>query len=41
MGKILITTDTPGCNETVVEGLNGFLVPPGDVISLASALGHA
>lgn len=41
MGKILITTDTPGCNETVMEGLNGFLVPPGDVISLASALEHA
>ena len=30
MGKPLITTDTPGCRETVVPGKNGFLVPVGD-----------
>jgi glycosyltransferase involved in cell wall biosynthesis len=27
MGKPIITTDAPGCRETVREGLNGFLVP--------------
>lgn len=34
----IITTDTPGCRETVVEGRNGFLVPPGDVQALAAAM---
>ena len=28
VGMPIITTDTPGCKETVVEGKNGFLVPP-------------
>src|SRR5690554_1029195 len=27
MGRPIITTDAPGCRETVVEGENGFLVP--------------
>src|SRR5690625_7700557 len=26
-GKPLLTTDLPGCRETVVDGLNGYLVP--------------
>ncbi len=26
-GRPVITTDAPGCRETVVDGLNGFLVP--------------
>lgn len=26
-GKAIITTDAPGCRETVIEGENGFLVP--------------
>lgn len=26
-GKAVITTDAPGCRETVVDGENGFLVP--------------
>lgn len=26
-GKAIITTDAPGCRETVMEGKNGFLVP--------------
>ena len=29
-GKAIITTDAPGCRETVVEGKNGFLVPVKD-----------
>ena len=28
MGRAVITTDVPGCRETVVHGKNGFLVPP-------------
>ncbi|SIR46626.1 glycosyltransferase family 4 protein [Halanaerobium kushneri] len=27
MGKPIITTDNPGCRETVNEGQNGFLIP--------------
>ncbi len=26
-GRPIITTDSPGCRETVVDGINGFLVP--------------
>jgi len=26
-GRAVITTDAPGCRETVVDGKNGFLVP--------------
>lgn len=34
MGKPIITTDVPGCRETVTEGENGFLVEARDVTSL-------
>ena len=34
MGRPVITTDVPGCRETVAEGKNGYLVPPMDVESL-------
>jgi len=27
IGRAVITTDAPGCRETVVDGVNGFLVP--------------
>lgn len=27
MGRAVITTDAPGCRETVIDGDNGFLVP--------------
>jgi glycosyltransferase involved in cell wall biosynthesis len=37
-GRPVITTDTPGCRETVVEGKNGFLVPVRDVPALATAM---
>lgn len=30
MGRPAITTDAPGCRETVVDGVNGFLVPVKD-----------
>jgi glycosyltransferase involved in cell wall biosynthesis len=38
MGRAVITTDAPGCRETVVDGVNGFLVPPRDVPALAAAM---
>ncbi len=38
MGRPVITTDAPGCRETVVDGVNGFLVPPKDAEALAEAM---
>lgn len=38
MGRPVITTDAPGCRETVVEGVNGFLVPPRNVAALVKAM---
>lgn len=38
MARPVITTDAPGCRETVVEGVNGFLVPPRDVEALEAAI---
>lgn len=37
-GRPIITTDTPGCRETVVHEKNGLLVPIKDPISLANAM---
>ena len=38
MGRAVITTDTPGCRETVVDGENGFLVPAKDSATLAEKM---
>ena len=38
MGRAIITTNAPGCRETVVEGQNGFLVPVRDAVALAEAM---
>ncbi len=38
MGRAIITTDAPGCRETVVDGENGFLVPVQDTEALAHAM---
>lgn len=38
MGRAVITTDAPGCRETVTEGVNGFLVPVKDSRALAEAM---
>jgi glycosyltransferase involved in cell wall biosynthesis len=38
MGRPVITTDAPGCRETAVDGVNGFLVPPRSVDDLAQAM---
>lgn len=37
-GRAIITTDAPGCRETVVAGVNGLLVEVASVQSLASAM---
>ena len=38
VGRAVITTDTPGCRETVVNGVNGFLVDPKSVSDLEKAM---
>ena len=38
MGRAIITTDAPGCRETVRDGENGFLVRPRDSNSLFEAM---
>ena len=38
MGRPVITSDAPGCRETVVEGVNGFLVPVKNSVALAEAM---
>lgn len=38
MGRAIVTTDLPGCRETVRTGINGFLVPARDPVALAATL---
>ena len=38
MGRPIITTDAPGCRETVADGDNGFLVPVKDAVALAQVM---
>ena len=38
MGRAVITTDVPGCRQTVLDGINGFLVPPRNVQALAEKM---
>ncbi|HIA00351.1 MAG TPA: glycosyltransferase family 1 protein [Myxococcales bacterium] len=38
MGRAVITTDLPGCRETVVDGENGLFVPADDVEALTEAM---
>lgn len=38
MGRAVITTDAPGCRETVIDGVNGFLVPVQKVDELTTAM---
>ncbi len=38
MGRPVITTDWIGCRDTVVDGINGFLVPVRDVVALDEAM---
>lgn len=38
MGRAVVTTDAPGCRDTVIEGRNGFKVPIMDAAALAAAM---
>lgn len=40
IGLPVITTDVPGCRETIVDNANGFLVPAGDAGALAEAMAY-
>ena len=37
-GRPAITTDAPGCRETVADGINGYLVPVKDVAAIVEAM---
>ena len=38
MAKPIITTDSPGCRETVIHDSNGYLVPVRDPVALSEAM---
>lgn len=38
MGRPIITTDAPGCRETAIDGVNGYIVPVRDPAALAQAM---
>ncbi|MCW7755322.1 glycosyltransferase family 4 protein [Desulfobotulus sp. H1] len=38
IGRAVITTDVPGCRETVTQGVNGFMVPPWSPDELAEKM---
>ena len=38
MGRAIITTNTPGCKETVIDGENGYLIDPKSVSKLVDAI---
>ncbi len=38
IGRAVVTTDAPGCRDTVIDGINGFLVPVRDAAALADAM---
>ena len=38
MGRPIITTNTPGCKETVINGVNGWLVPVKNISALTQRM---
>jgi glycosyltransferase involved in cell wall biosynthesis len=41
MGRLAVATDHGGTRQTIVPGVSGWLVPPGDPPALAAAIGKA
>jgi glycosyltransferase involved in cell wall biosynthesis len=41
MGRPVVATDHGGARETIIPGNTGWLVPPGDTVALAAAIGEA
>lgn len=37
-GRAIVTTDSPGCRDTVIPGVSGLLVPPRDAQAVAAAV---
>ena len=40
IGRPVITTDVPGCRDTVIDGVNGFLVPKWNPQALADKMNY-
>ncbi|STR26008.1 Capsular glucan synthase [Janthinobacterium lividum] len=38
MGRPVITTDVPGCRDTVSDGINGYMVPARNAVALSNAM---
>lgn len=38
IGRPILTTNVPGCRETVIPGMNGYLVPKANVAALAEKM---
>lgn len=38
MGRPIVTTNVPGCRDTTIDGVNGFVVPARDPAALAAAM---
>ena len=38
VGRAIVTTDAPGCSETVIDGYNGYIVPLKNGRALAEAI---
>ena len=38
IGRPIITSNSVGCKETVIDGYNGFLIPPKDIDALTEKL---
>ena len=37
-GRAIVTTDVPGCRDTVIPNVTGIIIPPKDSFKLADAM---